>query len=332
MTKRLVGIVLIVFASMLFLRIPSFKCVLPSGSILTENCRSGNRKLFSSVIWRSRNRELSLTPRGVVMGILNVTPDSFSDGGKFDKPEPAVQHALRMLDEGAQIIDIGGESTRPGASPVPPHEETKRVVPIIEELRQARPDCWISIDTRNASTARAALAAGADIVNDVTGLAGDPEMLTAVAEAGAALVIMHMKGVPQTMQTAPEYEDVVTEVREFFEQQLKRCIAMGMTTDQIVFDPGIGFGKSLEHNLQLLRNLTGLRVADRPLLLGVSRKSLFGKLVDAGVDDRLWPTVATTAWTRFDDAALIHRVHDVRENVHALRMVEAIQPFETSDP
>lgn len=272
--------------------------------------------------WKTRRSTHDLSVRGMVMGILNVTPDSFSDGGKHADPEAALAQAESMIRDGADIIDVGGESTRPGADPVGEADEIGRVVPVIEALR-TRWDGLISIDTMKAEVAREALKSGADIVNDVSGLT-DPVMVEVCAEFGCGVVVMHMKGQPRTMQVAPSYDDVVAEVREFFEDRLADLSGRGIDPACLCFDPGIGFGKSLEHNLELLRALPRLQVADRPLLVGLSRKSFIGKLLGSErIEDREAPTVALTAWTR-ENGARIHRVHEVRPNREALRMAEAI--------
>jgi len=272
--------------------------------------------------WKTRHSTHDLSSRGMIMGILNVTPDSFSDGGRHDGLQEALRQARRMIEEGADIIDVGGESTRPGADPVGPEAEIDRVVPVIEALR-AEWHGLVSIDTMKAEVARAALTAGADIVNDVSGLR-DPAMVGVCVESGCGVVAMHMQGEPRTMQAAPNYVDVVREVREFFEQQLIAFTEAGMDPECVAFDPGIGFGKSLEHNLELLRGLDRLQVADRPLLIGLSRKSFIGKILESDrIEDREWPTVALTAWTR-ESGARIHRVHEVRPNHESLRMIEAV--------
>lgn len=266
---------------------------------------------------------MALDRRGVVMGILNVTPDSFSDGGRHDKVETALGHARRMIAEGAEIIDIGGESTRPGAAPVAADVELERTVPVVAALRNEW-DGWISIDTTKAAVARATLAAGADIVNDVSGLRADPAMRDVCVETRCAVVVMHMRGEPRTMQREPRYHDVVAQVREFFHERMAALEEAGIPRDAMCFDPGIGFGKTLEHNLALLRALPDLAPTGRPLLLGISRKSFLGALL--GVSElaaRDWPTVAVTAATR-GQGILLHRVHDVRPNLEALRMTEAI--------
>lgn len=257
------------------------------------------------------------------MGVLNVTPDSFSDGGKFLEAESAVAHGVQMAAEGADIVDVGGESTRPGAEPISTEEELRRVIPVIEKLR-AKIDIFISIDTSKAEVASAALEAGATIVNDVTGGRGDEKMMPLVAQRSVAFVIMHMQGDPRTMQRAPHYVDVVAEVADFFRQQYGRALECGIDPMAIAFDPGIGFGKTQDHNLDLLGNLERLRVENRPLVVGVSRKSFLGKLIGSGdAADRLGPTVALTSLLRMRGGD-VFRVHDVRENVDALRVSEAI--------
>jgi len=258
------------------------------------------------------------------MGVLNVTPDSFSDGSAFFESRRALEQAVRMVDEGAEIIDVGGESTRPGANAVPEEEEIRRVIPVIEKMRSAGHKVLISIDTSKAAVASAALEAGANIINDVTGGRGDAKMMTLAAERGAGFIIMHMQGTPRTMQKDPHYDDVVAEVVEFFRQQYGRALECGIDPMAIAFDPGIGFGKTLKHNLELLANLPQLRIADRPLVVGVSRKSSLGKLIGSTeVSDRLAPTIAFTALLRERGAAVI-RVHDVKPNVAALRSTEAL--------
>jgi dihydropteroate synthase len=272
--------------------------------------------------WRFGNHDLDLTHRGLIMGIVNVTPDSFSDGGRFNDHGRAVEHALALIAEGADILDIGGESTRPGAEPVEEAEELRRVLPVIRAVR-SQTNALISIDTMKASVARAALDAGADIINDVTGLRGDAAMLRAAAESNAGLVVMHMTGTPQTMQANPHYDDVVTEVRGYFENRLRLLDNEGIAPERVVLDPGFGFGKTLEHNLALMRDLPQLATL-RPLLIGVSRKSMIAKVLHSdAMDDRYWPTIALTAYAR-EHGARIVRVHDVKPNREALRMMEAI--------
>jgi dihydropteroate synthase len=275
------------------------------------------------MIWKTRRATLDLTHHAQVMGILNVTPDSFSDGGEHLNVESALAHARQLITEGAQLIDIGGESTRPGARPVALRDELARTLPVIEALR-AEWDGLISIDTTKAAVAAAALAAGADIVNDVSGLLADPAMAGVCAESGCGVVVMHMQGSPQTMQVAPRYADVVIDVRNFFAERMVTLVNSGIDAEALCFDPGIGFGKTLDHNLGLLRALGRISVEDRPLLLGVSRKSFIGKILGSDdINDREWPTIALTANGR-EQGVMLHRVHSVRGNVEALRMTEAI--------
>ena len=257
------------------------------------------------------------------MGVLNVTPDSFSDGNEFLECDVAVERGIQMQAEGADIIDVGGESTRPGAEPVSAEQELRRVIPVIEKLR-AEVNVPISIDTSKSEVARTALDAGALIINDVTAGRADEEMLPLAATRKSALVLMHMQGEPRTMQKDPQYGDVVQEVVDFFRQQYSRALECGVDPMRLAFDPGIGFGKTLEHNLSLLENFKQLRVDDRPLMVGVSRKSFLGKLVGSNdVRDRLPPTIALTAILRARGADIL-RVHDVKENVAALRTVEEV--------
>jgi dihydropteroate synthase len=274
-------------------------------------------------LWKIGERVFDVARQGLIMGVLNVTPDSFSDGGNFLTPDTAIAHGLIMAAEGADIIDVGGESTRPGAEPVPVEEELRRVIPVVEKLR-ARIDIPISIDTSKAEVAHAAIQAGASVVNDVTGGRGDNEMMPLIAETESAFVVMHMQGTPQTMQIEPQYDDVVSEIANFFRQQYARAIGLSIEPMAIAFDPGIGFGKTLDHNLQLLAQLERLRVHDRPLVIGVSRKSFLGRLVNSSdMSDRLAPAVALTSLLRTRGADVL-RVHDVKENVSALRVADAV--------
>ena len=267
--------------------------------------------------WLVGGNVIDLTNRALLMGVLNVTPDSFSDGGEFFANEAAVKHGLAMAESGADIIDVGGESTRPGATPVPPNDEMERVLPVIEQLAQATRTS-LSIDTSKAVVARAAIEKGAVIINDITGGRGDPGMFALAAEKQAALIIMHMQGTPETMQLAPTYDDVVSEVADFFRQRYKVAVRSGIDPMCIAFDPGIGFGKTVAHNLELLANLPRLRVKNRPLVVGVSRKSFLGK-----ISDRASATVALTSLLR-ERGAHVLRVHDVAPNANALRATEAL--------
>ncbi len=276
------------------------------------------------MIWRIRGRDHDLSRRGWIMGVLNVTPDSFSDGGSLASADAAVRHGLHMVAEGADVVDIGGESTRPGASQVPAEEELARVLPVINGLRSAGGDFLISIDTSKAVVAEAALAEGADIVNDVTGLRGDAQMSAVVAHSGAGVAIMHMQGTPMTMQASPHYEDVVSEVGDFFRQAITRAVSCGIDPMSIAIDPGIGFGKTAEHNRLLLRCLPAFIAPGRPLLIGLSRKSFLGWVAGSQrIEDRFWPGVALTSFCR-ERGAAIFRVHDVKPHREALRMTEAI--------
>jgi dihydropteroate synthase len=255
------------------------------------------------------------------MGVVNVTPDSFSDGGVFLRPEAAVVEAFAMLDAGAAVVDVGGESTRPGAAPVTAEEELRRVEPVLEALA-GRP---VSIDTSKAAVARRALELGAELVNDVTALRGDRALAGAVADAGAYLCLMHMRGDPRTMQDAPAYGDVVSDVKAFLEERLAFAVAAGIREELVCLDPGIGFGKTVEHNLELVRRLDELAALGRPLLVGLSRKSSLGRIVG---DPHA--TVGSTAASlggavaAYERGATILRAHDVRAHVEALRVAQAV--------
>jgi len=258
-----------------------------------------------------------------VMGVLNVTPDSFSDGGLFVHPEAAVRQGVEMAEEGAAIVDVGGESTRPGSDRVSVEQEISRVLPIVEAL-QSRVAARISVDTSKAEVARRALAAGAAIVNDVSALRVDPEMVEVVADAGCPVCLMHMLGAPKTMQEDPRYDDVVDDVSRFLEERLAFAVARGVREEQVMLDPGIGFGKTLAHNLLLLRHLDRFAALGRPVVLGTSRKRFLGAILDAEPQDRLFGTVATTVMGALAGAT-VFRVHDVRPNVEALRVTEAVR-------
>lgn len=256
------------------------------------------------------------------MGIVNVTPDSFSDGGSFFNADAAVAHAVALVGQGADILDIGGESTRPGAAPVGEAEELRRVIPVIEKLA-AKVSVPLSVDTMKPAVARAALAAGAVIVNDVAANREDDPMWRVVAEAGSGYVAMHMQGSPQTMQSHPAYGDVVREMEDFFEGRMVRLKTAGVAPEQVVFDVGIGFGKTMEHNLQLLAALRSFTRMGRPMLVGASRKSFIGALLGAGVAERL-PASLACACLAVEAGVKIIRTHDVQETVQAVRMTEAI--------
>jgi dihydropteroate synthase len=275
---------------------------------------------------RNTDRAGTLTagPGPVVVGILNVTPDSFSDGGDFLDPEAAAEHAAAMLDEGADILDVGGESTRPGSDPVSQEEEIRRVVPVLERILSMRPEAVISVDTYRSGTATAALEAGASVVNDVTSLRGDSRMASVIREAACPVILMHMQGEPKTMQKEPHYEDVVYEVRDFLAKRAEYAVAEGVRPENVIMDPGIGFGKNLEHNLDLLRNLDAIVDLGFPVLIGASRKSFIEKITGVPeARDRVSGTVATTVLA-YEQGATFFRVHDVRANREALAVAEAV--------
>jgi dihydropteroate synthase len=255
------------------------------------------------------------------MGVVNVTPDSFSDGGLYLEPERAIAHGAELVDAGAAIVDVGGESTRPGAESVSAEEELRRVVPVVEGLAAA--GLAISVDTSKRVVAEAALDAGAAIVNDVTAFRGDPEMAALCAERGATVVLMHMAGEPRTMQRAPSYDDVVDEVRAFLTARLEAALAAGVAEERVWLDPGIGFGKAAAHNHELLRRLPELRDLGRPLVLGTSRKSFLGRADGAGAGDRLGGTVASSVLAAAEGVDVL-RVHDVAEVAQALAVATAI--------
>jgi dihydropteroate synthase len=257
-----------------------------------------------------------------VVGVVNVTPDSFSDGGLYLDAQAAIAHALELEAQGAAILDIGGESTRPGAAPVSEAEELRRVVPVLEGLSAVGCRAQLAVDTSKRAVAAAALAAGATLVNDVSAFRGDPEMAGLVADSGAECCLMHMLGDPRTMQIDPQYEDVVREVRAFLEQRMAFAIAHGVAEERILLDPGIGFGKTLEHNLELLRRLDEIVAIGRPVMIGTSRKSFLGRLTGRDVDQRIPGTIATTVLA-YERGARLFRVHDVAPVHDALAVTAA---------
>ncbi|HVP15217.1 MAG TPA: dihydropteroate synthase [Terriglobales bacterium] len=274
------------------------------------------------MIWRCRDREFDLSTRALVMGVVNVTPDSFSDGGRFLAPEAAIDHARRLLAEGADLLDLGAESTRPGAAPVPAGEQWRRLQPVIAALA-AEPEACLSVDTSSAEVACRALEAGARVINDVTAL-GDPAMAETVARAGAGLVLMHMQGMPATMQQEPRYEDVAREVRERLAERVARARAAGVDPACVAVDPGIGFGKTLRHNLELIARLGELAALGRPIAIGVSRKSFLGKVLDRPVDQRLEGGLAAAAVAVFLGAHVV-RTHDVAPTARAVRIADELR-------
>lgn len=257
------------------------------------------------------------------MGVVNVTPDSFFAGSRRLDPDQALDFALEQVEAGADILDIGGESTRPGATPVDVEEETRRVVPVVARLRPLT-RLLISVDTRKASVAERALDAGADMVNDVSALGFDPRMVEVVARAKAGLALMHMKGTPSTMQVSPSYRDVVAEVKEYLVGAIEKAESAGVANDSILVDPGIGFGKTLEHNLTLLHHLSSLSELSKPILVGTSRKSFLGRILSGGPEDRLLGTAATVACAVLLGASVV-RVHDVREMRQVVAVADAIK-------
>lgn len=278
--------------------------------------------------WQLRNEIWHLPEKGAIMGILNVTPDSFSDGGAYNTLEKAMQRAEQMINEGADIIDVGGESTRPGSIPVAIEEELQRTIPIIRALRARFPSTRISIDTRHSEVAKQALQAGADIVNDIEGL-GNPTMRKVCAEHPCGIILMHMQGSPATMQENPDYRNVVEEVRSFFENRLKLATSEGISADRICLDPGIGFGKTCEHNLVLIRHLSALRVQELPLMMALSRKRFMGELLNdpCAAKESPLPTVALSLLSA-ENGADLHRVHDVAPLFQALTLRQAVKGTE----
>lgn len=259
-----------------------------------------------------------------VTGILNVTPDSFSDGGNYDTVDSAVARAMEMIEEGVAIIDIGGESSRPGAVPVEVGEETKRVVPVISAIREES-QVPISIDTCKSAVAKAALEAGADIINDISALRFDPAIAELAAKTGVPLVLMHMLGTPRTMQENPRYDDPISEINQFFEERISFAISCGISRERLILDPGIGFGKRPIDNVTILSRLKEFRAHQLPLLVGASRKSFIGVLDPSGtVDHRLGGSIAAAMWAAINGASII-RVHDVRETVQALKVLKAVK-------
>jgi dihydropteroate synthase len=265
------------------------------------------------------------------MGIVNVTPDSFSDGGRYFDPAAAVEHGLRLVDEGADLLDVGGESTRPGSESVRPDEELRRVVPVVRALATKVP-VPVSVDTSKAEVARQCLDAGAAVINDVTGLRGDPEMPAVAAGSGAGVVVMHMRGTPATMQQDPRYDDVVREVGEYFDERLRALTAVGIPREAVALDPGIGFGKTLDHTLLLLANMDEYARFGRPVCLGVSRKGFIGQITGRGRSERMPGslTVAVACATR--NPALVLRVHDVGPTRDAALLIEAIENHRSPIP
>ena len=259
------------------------------------------------------------------MGIVNVTPDSFYDGGRYSRIEQAVAHALDLVEQGVDILDIGGESTRPGASPIDEETELGHVIPVVDELAR-RTTVPLSIDTTKAEVARRGLDCGASIINDVSALRGDPAMASVIAQYGAGVVLMHMQGTPQTMQQNPQYEDVVQQVHQFLSDRVRCAMEAGIPQSHIILDPGFGFGKLVSHNLELLRQLSSLSTLGRPLLVGLSRKGFIGELVGRPVQQRAWGTAAAVALA-VERGAKIIRVHDVEMMMDVVTFTAALDPY-----
>ena len=267
---------------------------------------------------------LNIKRETLVMGIVNVTPDSFSDGGKFFSPEVAISHASKLITQGADIIDIGGESTRPGAKLVSESEELKRVIPVIEKIRTDNPKILISIDTTKASVAKYAVEAGANIINDVSGLSFDKNMTGIVESLNVPIVIMHMKGNPQNMQLNPKYKDIVNEILDFFKIKIKIAIQSGINRSMIILDPGIGFGKTVDHNFELLSRLNEFNVLELPIMIGPSRKSFIGITLDLPPEDRVEGTAAAVSAGVMNGASIV-RVHDVKSMKRVVKIIEKIR-------
>ena len=274
--------------------------------------------------WSISGEIIDLTDQGIIMGVVNTTPDSFSDGGKFYSEEKAVNQAVRLEENGARIIDFGGESTRPGADKVKIEDELNRVIPAIQSFCSTKSDeTLISIDTTKPEIAEEAIKNGAEIINDVTGFT-NPKMLEVATNSDCGLIVMHMAGNPQNMQEKPSYSNVVEDIMKFFTEQLKRCEENGIKKERIIFDPGIGFGKTTEHNLDLLKSVRYLLSLERPIMIGASRKSFISKILKTNdIKEREWPTVALTSYCR-ELGASIFRVHNSLDNFNAMRMTEAI--------
>lgn len=279
-----------------------------------------DRKIYSLKL---RDRVIELGRRTLIMGILNITPDSFSDGGRFDDYDRALARGLELIAEGADILDVGGESTRPGSAPVPAEIELERVLPIIREVR-GKCDIPISIDTAKAEVAQKALEAGADIINDISSLRFDPDMARVAAESGAPLILMHMLGIPKTMQVNPVYQSVISEIIGFLEERMQYAVENGVERGQIIIDPGIGFGKTVTHNLKIIRDLDSFSCMDRPILLAASRKRFIGSILGRPEIER---ELGTAVVNSFGIAAGAHmiRVHDVAFHREAVRVAEAVR-------
>jgi len=266
------------------------------------------------------------TNRVRVMGVINTTPDSFSDGGKFDTTEKALRYAMQLIDDGVDILDIGGESTRPGSQNVDASEELARTIPLIQAIRKES-DVQISIDTNKPEVMQQAVAEGANLINSIWALRQD-DALAVAAQSGAVVCLMHMQGTPETMQQNPSYDDVVSEVIEFLRQRIEAAVEAGISRENIIVDPGFGFGKTLQHNLLLLKSLAQLKALDVPLLVGMSRKSMIGTILNKPVDQRIYGSISTAVIAAMQGADII-RVHDVAQTIDALAIVDAVNGVQT---
>ncbi len=275
---------------------------------------------------RFENRNVDLSSGTHIMGVLNVTPDSFSDGGKFFKSDDAVRQGMEMIGEGADMIDVGGESTRPGSDPLPTEEELSRVIPVIEALSK-KTDVPVSIDTYKAEVARRALDAGAQMINDISALRFDPKMKEVASKYKVPIVLMHIKGTPKEMQKDPYYDDVIVEITEYLRQSIKMAEDVGIDREKIIIDPGIGFGKRLQDNLNILKNLKKFSILGCPILIGCSRKSFIGKILDLPAEERLEGSLAALAVAVMNGANIV-RVHDVKESERVVSLVDAIMTVE----
>ncbi|CUT07282.1 dihydropteroate synthase [Candidatus Kryptonium thompsonii] len=292
------------------------------GQLVAEKLTTAMNGFFhDSMVYRFGSKEFDFSKRTYIMGILNVTPDSFSDGGRYFTVDSAVEHAMKMIEDGADIIDVGGESTRPGSEPVPLEEELRRVIPVIKEIVK-RTDVPISIDTYKSEVARQALDNGAVIVNDISGLRFDEKMVEVIAQYNASVIIMHIKGTPKTMQQNPYYDDVISEIYGYLSESIERAQSYGIK--QIIVDPGIGFGKRLVDNLEIIRRLREFKSLGYPILIGVSRKSFIGNILNLPVEERLEGTAGAVAISVWNGANIV-RVHDVKEMTRVVRIVDAIK-------
>jgi dihydropteroate synthase len=304
----------------LILKLDQYPDLNPLGQSVKETLKNISKTHYSI---RCRKRTLTLGKRTLLMGVLNVTPDSFSDGGLFFDKDKAISHGLRMVEEGADIIDVGGESTRPGSKPIELEEELRRVIPVIESLAKEI-DVPISIDTYKSGVAQRAIEAGAEIVNDISGLHFDPDLAKVVAKGNIPLILMHIRGTPETMQKNVHYDSIFSEILQYLKDSIQRAESAGLDPRQIIIDPGIGFGKTVEDNLLIIKNLHEFRILGKPILLGISRKSFIGKILNTEVGDRLEGTLSSMAIGVLNGAHII-RSHDVNQAKKAIAVADAIR-------